>query len=194
MVMSVKVYDFLGNLNHKIRVDLEEMDFEGTPINDLVKDNNVLDQLRGGFKFFSTKSKVWVQVAPNNNLDNVYVLKEDFGPLRSIQIVLSKPKALTPEEATNFKVELGQKSLTVEHLLLKLSTFEKVKQSLKAMTPAEKSAKIKQLIGISLSSVYYYKTIVRKARSGHFDFAKHSGQPVKDLVLFVRKVKPLTPD
>ena len=184
--MSLKIYDFLGNLLHKIRIDLDEIDLEGVSVPEMIKEPIILEQFNSGFKYYAAKSRVWVQVGPKTNLENVFVLKDDFEQAKHLKIVLSKNLNMRLEGSEAMRFLLDRKTMTVEHLLLKLQQYEKMKVEMKNLKVGLRSARSKQFIGMSLPSVFYYKSTVRKARELHFDFQGNFHKSVKEMVDFVK--------
>ena len=187
--MSVKIYDFLGNLLHKIRIELDEIDLEGVSIPEMIKEQILLEQFNSGFKYYASKSRVWIQVAPKTNLENVFILKDDFEQSKHLKIVLKKNLNMRLDADDTIRFALDKKSISVEHLLLKLLQYEKIKIEMKNLKVQIRSARTKQLIGISLPSVFYYKSIVRKARELNFDFQVNLHKSVKELVNFLKLAK-----
>lgn len=192
--MSVKIYDFLGNLVQKINVELDETELEAISIKDLIKEVSMQEELKNGFKYYAFKSHIWVQVKPDTLLGNVFVLKEDFENTRAgqlLRVVLAKSLTLRLNTDDSIKFSLNRKALIIKDLLTKLVEFENFKKEMKGKSSEEKSILTKKIIGMSMQSVLYYKSIIRKAKQFNFDFSANSKEPIKILIAFVKRNRKL---
>ena len=167
---NIKIYDFFGNLTFKMGVDLDFVDPEAFLIKEIIQDSKVISTLESGFKYYSHKSRLYVNVKEGTNLDNVLILKEDFEQGKTLRIQLEKklPVQISSEEPVDDK--LVSNEMTIRGLIAKLYLFENVRADLKNKNRTERNAMTKKLLGLSLNSIYFYKSMVRKAKLKGFDF------------------------
>jgi hypothetical protein len=167
---QVKIYDFFGNLQFKIGIDFDFVDSEAFIIKEVIQDSKILDNLEAGFKYYSHKSRLYINVSESTNLDNVLILKEDFELGKTLRIQLKKklPSHISQDEPVGDRLDAN--AMTIRGLIEKLYLFENVRSDLKNKNSVERNKMTKKLIGLSLNSIYYYKSMVRKAKQMGFDF------------------------
>lgn len=167
---QIKIYDFFGNLMFKIGIDLDFVDSEAFLIKEIIQDSKIITNLESGFKYYSHKSRLYVNVREGTNLDNVLILKEDFEQGKTLRVQLNKkvPPQVSFDEKVNEKLEYNE--MTIRGLISKLYLFENVRSDLKNKNWTERNSMTKKLMGLSLNSIYYYKSMVRKAKLKGFDF------------------------
>ncbi len=182
---KVKIYDFLGNLTVKLGVDLDLVDSEAFLIKEIIQDEKTIANLALGFKYLACKSRLWVNVKEGTNLDNVLVLKEDFEMGKTLKIQLNKRLTIQLTQSEKFNESLISNEMSIKVLINKLYQFENVKSDLKSKNLQERNLMTKKLLGLTLNSIYYYKSMVRKAKAKGFDFELNLDNHANQLRQFV---------